>query len=58
MCVVVTVFQMIGLRARSAKRFIEFDEIEWDSELVVVTMFSILFYFFQLYGMNVYVESV
>jgi hypothetical protein len=49
---------MIALRFRSVKRPSEIYEIDYDSELAVLTACTIIFAFFQLYGMNIYVETV
>ena len=57
MCVIVTIFTMIGSRVRMEKRFLG-DPVKWDGELIILAIMSLGFSFLQLYGLDVYVSTV
>jgi hypothetical protein len=57
MCVIVTLFTMIGTRVRMEKQFLGVP-IEWDGELIFIGIMSIGYSFFQLYGLEIYVSTV
>ena len=57
MCVIVTLFTMIGARVRMEKRLLGVP-IEWDGELIFICIMSIGYSLFQLYGLEIYVSTV